>query len=67
LPEAGSTSETIFRIGDEWHETNEFAVLAVPSVIVPVESNYLINPAHERAAEIIVVREISFSIDDRLI
>ena len=34
------------RLGDDWLASRESLVLAVPSVIVPVERNYLINPEH---------------------
>lgn len=33
-------------IGREWLESLRAAVLKVPSAIVPVEYNYLLNPAH---------------------
>ena len=34
------------RLGDAWLEAKTAAVLRVPSVVVPIESNYLIDPAH---------------------
>lgn len=33
-------------IGAEWARRRRTPVLAVPSAIVPAESNYLLNPAH---------------------
>jgi len=33
-------------IGDEWVLSDRTAVLRVPSVVVPSEYNYLLNPAH---------------------
>lgn len=33
-------------IGDEWVASNASAVLRVPSVVVPSESNYLLNVMH---------------------
>ena len=33
-------------IGAEWARKQSAAVLAVPSAIVPAESNYLLNPLH---------------------
>jgi RES domain-containing protein len=33
-------------IGAEWARSRNTAVLAVPSAIVPAESNYLLNPVH---------------------
>ena len=35
-------------IGDEWLSTGASLALAVPSTIVPVQSNLIINPAHEK-------------------
>jgi RES domain-containing protein len=32
--------------GDEWVADGRYPVLAVPSAVVPGESNYLFNPAH---------------------
>src|SRR5438093_7529983 len=40
--------ETTQRIGDEWLASGGGLALAVPSAIVPEESNYLIDPAHAR-------------------
>lgn len=39
-------SSSIQRIGDLWLDGAQQAVLQVPSVIVPEEYNFLINPAH---------------------
>jgi len=33
-------------IGDPWLEARKFVALKVPSAIVPVEFNYLLNPLH---------------------
>ena len=54
-------------IGNEWLVGRESAVLSVPSVIVPSERNYLLNPQHPRYTTIIrTVREVAFSFDPRL-
>jgi RES domain-containing protein len=34
------------RLGDDWVAAGRFAVLAVPSAVIPGEVNYLFNPAH---------------------
>ena len=34
------------RLGDEWIAAGRHPVLAVPSAVIPGESNYLFNPAH---------------------
>jgi RES domain-containing protein len=53
-------------IGDEWVASARSAVLAVPSVVVPHETNLLINPLHPDFAKIIVHDPIDFPIDGRL-
>lgn len=34
------------KFGDEWIHESQYAVLKIPSVVVPVENNYVINPNH---------------------
>jgi len=53
-------------IGDDFVFQNESAVLKVPSSIVPLEYNYLINPNHPNAKKIKVIKKISMSFDPRL-
>jgi RES domain-containing protein len=62
-PSPGETQ----RIGDEWVFQEESAILAVPSVIVPHELNYVINPEHEDFGEIQIDDPLSFPIDERLL
>lgn len=55
-------------IGDQWLDQTGSALLAVPSVIVPQEVNYLLNPAHPRHIKIIdTAEQINFSADSRLL
>jgi RES domain-containing protein len=37
---------TTMTIGDEWLRSKASPVLRVPSVIIPAESNFLLDPAH---------------------
>lgn len=53
-------------IGDSFVESNEFAVLKVPSSIVPPEYNYLINPKHADASKIKVVSTEPMTFDKRM-
>jgi RES domain-containing protein len=39
-------------LGDEWVREGRSAVLRVPSVVVPHEPNYVLNPAHPGFGEI---------------
>ena len=55
------------RLGDTWLEGCESAVLCLPSVVVPNEHNYLINPLHQDARRITVVSKTPFSFDPRLL
>jgi RES domain-containing protein len=52
--------------GDAWLATGRQAILRVPSVIVPSEYNYLLNPQHADFAAIALVRTAPFTFDVRL-
>jgi RES domain-containing protein len=54
-------------VGDSFLERNRTCLLRVPSVIVPEEYNYLLNPKHEAAADLNLVYERAFTFDDRLL
>jgi RES domain-containing protein len=43
------------------------AVLALPSVIIPGESNYLLNPAHPDFRKISIGKPEPFAFDPRLL
>lgn len=53
-------------LGDQWLDSVAAAVLEVPSVIVPEESNLLINPAHADAGLIRAAVARQFIYDPRL-
>ena len=53
-------------IGTDWVESGATAVLSVPSVIVPSERNYLLNPAHPDFAKIRFFPPRPFAFDRRL-
>jgi len=55
------------KVGDEWAESLRTLVLAVPSVLVPEEHNYLLNPRHPDARQIRVMRSRPFEFDPRLL
>lgn len=54
------------RIGDKFVSKNSNAVLKVPSAVVPGDFNYLINPNHEQAMQVRIVKVDEFSFDKRL-
>ena len=53
-------------LGDAWVTANVSAVLEVPTSIVPVENNYLLNPAHPDFAQITLAKPQRFVFDVRL-
>ena len=59
--------ETVQAIGDRWASSGSSAVLRVPSVLVPDESSFLLNPRHPDFAKIAVSRPQAFHFDPRLI
>ena len=53
--------------GSEWLSDLRTAILSVPSAVLAIERNYIINPAHPDAPRIRIVQEQVFSFDPRLI
>lgn len=54
------------RIGTRWAAAGTSAALRVPSVVVPVESNVLVNPVHPRWGEARWSAPVPFGFDPRL-
>jgi RES domain-containing protein len=52
-------------IGDSFAASLEAAILVVPSVLAPSESNWLINPRHPECGEIRVEPPTPFHYDSR--
>ena len=55
------------RIGDAWVAEGLSVVLKVPSVVVPGESNYLINPSHRNFGKLAIGAPEPFEFDLRLL
>jgi RES domain-containing protein len=55
------------RLGDDWARALRTAVLAVPSVLIPEETNFVLNPAHPDFQEIAVGPPADFAFDPRLL
>jgi RES domain-containing protein len=53
-------------LGSRWVERTEAALLRVPSIIVPNEFNYVLNPAHADFKKIIVRAPQPFGFDTRM-
>jgi RES domain-containing protein len=54
-------------LGDAWVLAASSPVLDVPSVVVPEEHNYVLNPNHPRFSEIQIGSPVVCSIDPRLL
>lgn len=63
IPPADETRE----LGDLWINEVRSAVIAVPNVIIPAESNYLLNPAHPDFSRIKIGKPATFVFDPRLL
>ncbi len=59
-------SPTTKAVGNRWIKDRKSAVLKVPSVVVPEEYNYLLNPAHPEFDEITIGSPIKYRFDPRL-
>jgi RES domain-containing protein len=53
-------------IGLDWAKRNETALLRVPSIIVPREFNYLLNPGHRDFTKLKIQPPIPFGFDSRM-
>ena len=70
LPERFPAPETIpatQRLGDAWVRTLSSPILRVPSAVVPLEHNYLFNPAHPEALKVEIGEAVPFAYDPRLV
>lgn len=54
------------QMGNEWIKSMISPVLCVPSVIIPIEENYLINPRHPDFSLIKIGDPVQLPLDDRL-
>lgn len=53
-------------MGDKWFDSGNTAVLAVPSAVIPVEHNYLINLLHRDFSRIPIYSPQPFELDPRM-
>jgi RES domain-containing protein len=54
-------------LGDAWIKNGLSAVMAVPSAVIAMESNYLLNPAHPDFGAIAIGAPQPFDFDARLV
>ena len=62
----GGARAQLQAIGTEWQKRGSAAVLAVPSAVIPSETNYLLNPLHASMARIVIGKPQEFITDLRL-
>jgi RES domain-containing protein len=53
-------------IGDDWLRVRSSLGLIVPSRVIPLERNIVLNPFHPNTADVSVTRTEPFEFDDRL-
>jgi RES domain-containing protein len=58
---------TCVELGDSWVERGDSLLLWVPSALIRVESNVLLNPRHADAGEVRVLSSTPFAFDPRLL
>ena len=54
-------------LGSAWAQSRTSPVLGVPSAVVPIETNFLINPLHPEFSKIRIGSAEAFTYDPRLI
>jgi RES domain-containing protein len=54
------------QLGANWAKSRSSVILAVPSVIIPNEHNYLINPKHPDFPGLVIDHPTDFTFDNRL-
>ena len=65
--QADPIPESVRAIGDQWIQNQDSIILRVPSAIIPVEYNYLINPAHPDFKKLVIRSPQKFTFDLRLL
>jgi RES domain-containing protein len=54
-------------IGDRWVQERRSAVLALPSVMSPADTNFLLNPEHRDFKRIRIAPPVDYDFDPRLL
>lgn len=58
--------KSTMRVGTDWLKANKTPLLLVPSAVIPMEQNILINPRHPEVSKIQIMQIRAFSLDSRL-
>ena len=59
--------QSVKDVGDRWVQNQQSVILKIPSAIIAVEHNYLINPSHPDFEKIVINSPQKFSFDHRLL
>jgi RES domain-containing protein len=59
--------QSVKKVGDRWVQNQESVILKVPSAIIPVETNYLINPSHPDFEKVVIHSPQKFAFDPQLL
>ncbi len=67
LPDGWKFSQAITRrVGDKWSKSRSSVATSVPSAVIDVEWNILLNPAHPDFSKLRILRTIDFVFDERM-
>jgi len=58
--------DALKELGTAWVRSGRTAVLSVPSVVIPRERNFLLNPSHPEFSQILLRNPEPFSFDPRM-
>lgn len=58
--------ESLRKLTDDFIEESTFLAMKVPSAIIDIEYNFLINPQHSLFKEVEIINQQEFSFDQRL-
>jgi RES domain-containing protein len=53
-------------VGSSWVKSERTAVLEVPSVIVPIQRNYVLNVSHPDFRKVVITQRDDFTFDPRM-
>ena len=56
---------SLITIGKNWIEKGEFLLMSIPSVIIPSERNFIVNPEHTEFSKLSDLKVQPFEIDPR--
>ncbi len=53
-------------VGQNWSTSKQSLILEVPSAIVPIDKNYLLNPNHANFSKVEIIDIVPYHFDNRL-